>query len=212
MKLSRSWFGGTQVLDPVGAGGTTLAQPPAVAAQASTSLVLRRAVPTDVPALQELLDRYARLGLVLPRAPESLYRHLREYQVAVEEMKVVACAGLRIYHQGLAEVVGVAVAESRQGRGIGRRIVRAVLEEARQLAIPRVFALTLQEPFFRQLGFSSISLEEIPEKLAADRAEGIDRSLCRKSTMIRALDPPLRAGVLAGQIDAEEEENRCRLP
>lgn len=153
------------------------------------ALVIRRALPSDVPALRELLDGYARLGLVLPRTTESLYRHLREYVVAVESGKVVACAGLRIYHEGLAEVVGVAVAEERQGCGLGRRVVGAVLEEARQLSIRRVFALTLQVPFFEQLAFRAVSRDEVPEKVAVDRAEGIDRTLCMKTTMVRDFEP-----------------------
>lgn len=150
---------------------------------------IRRAMPADGPALLELFDYYARLGLVLPRTPEAVYRHLREYVVAVEDGEVVGCAGLRIYNQTLAEVVGVVVAGGQQGRGIGRGVVAAVLEEAHQFGIERVFALTLQDPFFKQLGFRIVPLTDIPEKMAADRADGIDRELCKKTTMVLDLSP-----------------------
>jgi amino-acid N-acetyltransferase len=152
------------------------------------ALVLRRALPADVPALLDLLGRYAQLGLVQPRAPEALYRQFREYVVAVEGGEIVGCAGLRIYHQALAEVVGVAVREECQGRGVGRQVVSAVIDEARLLSIPRIFALTLQVPFFQQLGFHTAPLAEVPEKVAADLAEGIDRARCMKTTMVRDLD------------------------
>lgn|GEM_PF-673614 len=157
-------------------------------------VVIRRAVPADGPALLELFDCYAKLGLVLPRTPEMVYRHIREYVVAVENGRVVGCAGLRIYHPDLAEVVGVAVAGGRQGRGIGRRVVNAVIDEARRFGIKRVFALTLQENFFQQLGFRIAKLEDVPEKIAADKAEGIDRALCMKTTVIMDLDPVDHAG------------------
>jgi amino-acid N-acetyltransferase len=150
---------------------------------------IRRAFPGDVPALLELLDRYARLGLVLTRTPAELYRNFRECFVAIDDGLIVGCAGLRIYHQTLAEVVAVAVAEGRQGQGIGRRVVGAVLEEARLLSLRRVFALTMRESFFRQFGFHDVELTEIPEKLEADRAEEIDRSACMKTAMVLNLAP-----------------------
>jgi amino-acid N-acetyltransferase len=149
------------------------------------ALELRRAHPADVPAIADLLDRYARLGFVLPRAPEQIYRQIREFVVVVEGERVVGCGGLRIYNATLAEVVALAVAEEYQGKGVGRRIVEALLEEARMLAMRRVFALTLQETFFHQRGFRTVPMAEVPEKIAADKAEGIDRALCMKTTVVR---------------------------
>lgn len=180
----RPWSGSAHLIGVLDAGAVSHPDK-----AATMGVTIRRALPADVPALLELFDCYARLGLVLPRTPEMVYRHLREYVVAVADGEVVGCAGLRIYHQELAEVVGVAVAGGQQGRGIGRRVVNVVLDEARQLGIGRVFALTLQESFFKQLGFRIVPLTEVPEKMAADQAEGINRALCMKSTVIMDLAP-----------------------
>lgn len=184
MELTLPWQGVAPVL-----GMTDRALELAPRPRPVAPLEIRHARPADVPVLLELLDGYARRGLVLPRTLEQVYRHLREFMVATAAGQVVGCAGLRVYHQTLAEVVGVAVAEGRQGEGIGRRVIGAVLEEARIFSIRRVFALTLQESFFQQLGFRVIDLAEIPEKAAADRAEGIDRTCCMKTAMVRELGP-----------------------
>lgn len=184
----RPWSGGARSVGVIDVARGTHSD-----VRESTGLEIRRARPSDGPALLDLFDAYARLGLVLPRTPETVYRHLREYVVAVEDGTVVGCAGLRVYHPGLAEVVGVAVADGQQGRGIGRRVVEAVVEEAREFGIGRVFALTLQESFFKQLGFRVATRDDVPEKKAADEAEGIDRTHCRKSTVIMDLDPSDRA-------------------
>ncbi len=189
MELKHSWAGVTPVVGTAELALELMPAPQRANTHLPVAFPIRRALPSDVPAILTLLDRYARLGLVLPRAPEVVYRQFREYLVATEDGVVVGCAGLRIYHQSLAEVVGVAVAEERQGQGIGRRVVSAVIDEARLLAIPRIFALTLQETFFRQLGFRTVPMGEVPEKIEADRAEGIDRARCMKTTMIRDLDP-----------------------
>jgi amino-acid N-acetyltransferase len=148
---------------------------------------IRRARPGDVPAMAALLDEYARQGFVLPRTLEQVYRHMREYVVAVDGGRLLGCAGLRIHNARVAEVVGVAVAAGWQGMGVGRRLVETVIQEARELGMSRVFAMTLREGFFHRLGFRTVPLAEVPEKIAADRADGIDRSKCMKITVVHDL-------------------------
>lgn len=177
----QSWAGKAPAIGVLGAASAGVVE--------EAGIHIRRAEPADGPALLELFDHYTKLGLVLPRTPEMVYRHIREYVVAVEDGRVVGCAGLRIYHPGLAEVVGVAVACGQQGRGIGRLVVNAVIDEARRFGIGRLFALTLQESFFQQLGFRIAALEDVPEKIAADEADGIDRAKCMKTTVIMDLGP-----------------------
>ena len=163
---------------------------PAVFDEPSTGvgIEIRHARLSDVPTIATLLEEYARRGFVLPRTLGQIYRHIREFLVAVEDGEVVACVSLRIYYAVLAEVGALAVAARCQGRKVGRHLVEELIEEARAFGIRRVFALTLQEPFFHRLGFRTVPLDEIPEKVAADRDEGIDRAACMKATVVRDLD------------------------
>ena len=164
------------------AGGVPLGTVPV-----AVSLRVRRAVPADVAAMVELLDGYAAQGLVLPRSADQVARHFREFVVAEDARGIVGCSALRVYSAELGEVCALAVAARSQGTGVGRRMVEALLAEARMLRLRRVFAMTLQEGFFGRLGFVSVPLESIPEKVAADRAEGIDRLVCPKLAMVREL-------------------------
>lgn len=148
------------------------------------TVFLRRARPADVPAIQALLDEYAARGLLFSRSPELLFRTVREYIVACDETGLVGCAGLRIHSVTTGEVGALAVAERCHGRGVGRRMVEMLLEEAIVLGLERVFALTLQERFFHRLGFRTVPLEAVPEKVAADRIDGIDRSRYPKTTVV----------------------------
>lgn len=175
-----SWAGEAPVVSP--------ARVIAAAPVTSGIIEVRRARLADAASVLALLDCYARRGLVLPRTFEQVCRTIREFVVAVDGHDVVGCAALRIHTPTLAEVAAVAVAEGVQGRGIGRSVVEAVVGEARELAIARVFAMTGQEPFFHRLGFRTVPLESIPEKIAADRAEGIDRSLHPRAAVLRELE------------------------
>lgn len=167
-----------------GIAGPAMAGVLVARAPANVSLRVRRAVPADVAGMVELLDGYAAQGLVLPRTADQVVRHFREFVIAEDAHGIVGCSGLRVYSPELGEVCALAVAERSQGTGVGRRMVEALLAEARMLRLRRVFAMTLQEGFFGRLGFVPVPLESIPEKVAADQAEGIDRLLCPKLAMV----------------------------
>ncbi|HEX7091496.1 MAG TPA: GNAT family N-acetyltransferase [Longimicrobiales bacterium] len=152
-------------------------------------VTVRRAQPADLPAMMELLDRYAREGALLPRSPEQVRRQLRDFVVAVDGTGVVGCAGLRLYSAALGEVIALAVAGRCQSKGVGRRLVETVLEEARALGLRRVFALTLHAGFFQRLGFRTTSVAEFPEKIASDCNGCARRATCAEIAVSLELEP-----------------------
>jgi amino-acid N-acetyltransferase len=158
-----------------------------VLAAIAPAVRLRAARLADVPAIQALLDGFARRGLLLPRTREQLYRNFREFVVAEDVEGIVGCGALRIYSPELAEIGALAVAERCHGRGIGRCIVDALVDEADALGVGRVFALTLQEGFFHRLGFRTGRVEEFPQKVAADCASCAKRATCIEITVVRDL-------------------------
>ncbi len=175
-------------LRPLAVTGVGVAVHAGTAVAASPLALLRGARPADAPELHALLDGFARQGLLLPRTPEQVCRHIREFTVAVDARGIVGCAGLRLYSPRLAEVCGLAVAERCHGQGLGRSLVEAVVAEAGQLGIRRVFALTLQEGFFQRQGFRIEPIATLPEKIAADCAGCARRTTCREIAVIRDLD------------------------
>jgi amino-acid N-acetyltransferase len=60
------------------------------------------------------------------------------------------------------------VASSHERRGVGRQLVQACLDEARELGIKQVFALTYQPGFFEKMGFDFIEKSELPQKIWSD--------------------------------------------
>ena len=81
------------------------------------------------------------------------------------EQGIVACAAIHIVNRQLAELKSVAVAESAQGRGLGRMLVEGCLAEARHIGLQRVFCLTYQVDFFTKLGFNVVDRSRLPEKV-----------------------------------------------
>lgn len=130
--------------------------------------MIRKATLEDTRAIHGLLLGFARDGLLLPRSLAEIYESIRDFHVEEEDGRVIGVAALSLYWEDLAEVRSLAVHADYAGRGIGRELVVACLDEARQLGIERVFALTYQPGFFGKLGFAAIDKSELPQKIWRD--------------------------------------------
>ncbi len=119
----------------------------------------------DVPQIHQMVNFFADRGEMLGRPISELYENIRDFFVAREGDRVIACAALHVMWSDLAEIKSVAVAEDSQRKGIGARLVKACLKEARGLGIPTVFCLTYQPAFFEGQGFTRIDKMELPRKV-----------------------------------------------
>ena len=89
---------------------------------------------------------------MIRRSMAELYQSIREFLVAVDDQnRVVGCVALHVFWADLAEIRCLAVAEHVQGLGIGRRLVDACCELARELEIKSIFALTSSTRFLRAM-------------------------------------------------------------
>lgn len=149
---------------------------------------VRPATLADVPALASLMAPYIATGDLLPRGEYDLCRHLKEYVVAqAPDGSVIGCGALKLYSPTLAEVAGLAVRADRQGMGVGRAIVEALVAEARTLGLAEVFALTRQPRFFLRLGFEPTEKAHFPLKVWADCTRCSRREACDEVAVSRAL-------------------------
>jgi len=130
--------------------------------------MIRKAIIADVREIHRLLLGYAREGLLLSRSLAELYESLRDFYVYESDGRVVGAAALNICWEDLAELRSLAVHPDYNGRGVGRDLVLACLDEARRLGIRKVFALTYKQAFFEKLGFSVIEKSQLPHKIWGD--------------------------------------------
>ncbi len=128
-------------------------------------MILRKAKITDVEEIHALINYYADRGLMLARPRTQLYEGLREFTIAEYQGRLIGAGSLHIIWYDLAEIRALAVTPEHCKNGIGRELVEKFLEEARELALPRVFALTYQQKFFEKCGFKTILKESLPQKV-----------------------------------------------
>ena len=151
--------------------------------------MIRRARPSDVPAIHALIHRYAGRDLLLPRPLTDIYERIRDFWVAVDGGQVVGCAALRIWWHDLAEVRSLAVAPSAEGHGNGAKLVEAVAAEATRFGVKNLFALTRIPDWFGRNGFEAVDRAVLYHKVWGDCASCPKRDACDEVAVVRPLVP-----------------------
>jgi len=129
---------------------------------------IRKASVADGPAIQRLVNAFARADLMLPRALSEVYEHIRDFSVVEADGAVVGCVALAVTWGDLGEVRSLAVEVDHQGDGLGRRLVETCLEEAREMGLPRLFTLTYIPDFFKRFDFRLVEKSDLPHKVWGD--------------------------------------------
>ena len=167
---------------------------------------LRPATVADVAGIASVMAGYVEDGSLLPRSSGDLYRSLREFHVAVApDGNVLACAGLRVLWDDLGEVRSLAVRPEAHGRGLGKKLVERVLDDARELGLGRVIALTREVAFFERCGFTVAARETMPRKVWTDCVACPRRHACDEV----AVEIELVPGALE---KAREASRQWRIP
>lgn len=148
---------------------------------------VRNARIPDAKAIAALINCYAEHDKMLFRSLAEIYEKLQMFLVADENEVVVGCCAMEIIWSDLAEIKSLAVAPGQKGRGLGRALVEAAVEQARQLGVPRVFALTLEPRFFERIGFSVVAKEDLPMKVWSDCARCPKQQECDEIAVAKAL-------------------------
>ncbi|MGC8594399.1 MAG: N-acetyltransferase [Candidatus Kryptoniota bacterium] len=130
-----------------------------------TEIKIRRARVQDVTQIVSLINSYAERGEMLFRSQSQVLQQIRNYFVAVRDEEVLACGSLDITWTDLAELRSLAVREDVQSHGLGTKIVNALMADAVELGLKRVFALTYKPHFFERLGFKIIDKQLLPHKV-----------------------------------------------
>jgi len=145
----------------------------------------RNAILPDVRQIHAIIQPYAANGILLPRSIPELCENIRDFVVAVEDGKIIGCGALHLYGLHLAEVRSIAVASKAKGRGAGKLLVEALLGEAERHKVSCVCLFTRIPDFFAQMGFSTASREQLPDKIYKDCVHCPNLYACDEIAMVK---------------------------
>lgn len=149
--------------------------------------MIRKAAIDDVKGIKKLITFYADRDEMLPRSLNELYENIRDFFVFEQKGKIWGCCALHVCWQDLGEIKSLAVLKAKQGKGIGKRLLSACLNEARQLGLRKIFALTYKPPYFKQFGFKDVNKSELPHKIWTDCIKCVKFPDCKEFALIKEL-------------------------
>jgi amino-acid N-acetyltransferase len=157
-------------------------------------LEIRKAYLTDIPLLLELINAYAGDGIMLPRTEFEMAENVRDFLVAGDGEELLGCGALHFYTPHVGEVRSLAVRPGSKIRGIGRRLVEALDDDARAHDLHSVFAFTYVDGFFRKLGYQEVNRDELPLKAWKDCLRCPKFQACDEIAMLKRFKSDVSAG------------------
>ena len=147
-------------------------------------MTIRKATARDVQAVFDLTNAMAKQGLMLPRSKYRIVTMLANFSVAETDTGEIAGAGALVpLWTDMCEIMSLSVGEKHRGRGVGKLLVQALIEEGRRLEMPEVITLTYQVDFFRKLGFSVTDKDRFPRKMWRECLECPKLEECDETAM-----------------------------
>jgi amino-acid N-acetyltransferase len=152
-------------------------------------LTTRKAVMRDIPPILELINGYASKGIMLPRTEFEMSEAIRDFTVVMQGESLLGCGALHFYSPTVAEIRSLAVAEDAKTKGVGRKIVSALITEAQEFELDAVFAFTYVDAFFAKVGFSIVERGALPLKAWKDCLRCPKFQACDEIAVLRVLRP-----------------------
>jgi len=121
-----------------------------------SEIIVRPARSADVVGINALLAPFVEQRILLGKDLAVLYGAVQEFVVAEIDGRLIGAGALHVIWEDLGEVRTLLVREEWLHRGVGRRIVEQLEEDARVLGLSRLFCLTFEVDFFTRRGFSPI--------------------------------------------------------
>lgn len=122
-----------------------------------------------MPAAVEDLEHIKALLVANELPVAGVDDHWKTFVVARDGVKVVGCGGSETYPT-VALIRSVAVDPSYRSRGLGRRIVRQLLDRLASRGLREFYLLTTTaEAYFKKRGFKRIDRDEMHPQLLASR-------------------------------------------
>ncbi len=129
----------------------------------------RKATLRDAHHIHRLILVPSKRGEVLYRPYSEICEFIRDFSV-VENSRgsIVGVGSLHVWWDDLGEIRTLVVKSRYRKKGIGKAIVRFLIDEAKFLGLKRVFALTRIGKLFQNMGFRAIDKSLLPQKVWVD--------------------------------------------
>lgn len=119
----------------------------------------------DISSVIQLIKPFVEQKILLPRTPEQIKEKIPNFTVYELDGAIRACAALIPYSDGQMELSCVAVDESFGHIGIGPKLIKNLIQQAKNAGAKDLFLLTTQTfDWFEKLGFKPTTMDSLPQE------------------------------------------------
>ena len=138
---------------------------------------IRWARTPDVRAIRAIVAPMAQSRVLIAKEAVTYFEALQQFRVAELDGQVVGCGALHVMWEDLAEIRTLAVRPEAKGAGVGSALLDALVEDARQLGVRRLFCLTFEVDFFTRHGFEPIEGQAVDPEVYAELLRSYDEGV-----------------------------------
>ncbi|MGC8549313.1 MAG: GNAT family N-acetyltransferase [Acidobacteriaceae bacterium] len=165
---------------------------------------IRKARLQDATNIYELVNSLSPDGTLLGRNYAEICENVRDFTIAESDAGVfLGCGALHLYGPHLAEVRSIVVKPEAKSRGVGGKLLFALLSEADQHGVGCVCLFTRIPDFFYRYGFRTVEdRTALPDKIFKDCQNCPRLYRCDEVAMARGEVP--RVSILGPKVQAEK--------
>jgi amino-acid N-acetyltransferase len=141
------------------------------------AVLVRRARTGDIRLIRDIVRPHAESRVLVSKDAVTYYEALQQFRVAELDGEVVGCGALHVMWEDLAEIRTLAVRPDATGHGVGGRILEALMDDARELGVQRLFCLTFEVGFFARHGFEVIEGQAVEPEVYAELVRSYDEGV-----------------------------------
>jgi len=131
-------------------------------------IIIRLAENDDIGKIHDLIGKYSKDEVLLPKSLEKIKDMLPSFLVAQYDGRFAGNVGFKIDEDFQAEIVSWVVDKQYHGHGIGGVLITSVMEKIEDLGIRSVLALTTRPGTFEKHGFKEVDKNSLTKKILAD--------------------------------------------
>ncbi len=144
---------------------------------ADRPVTVRHARTADVRLIRGIVAPHAQSRVLVAKDAVTYYESLQEVRVAEIGDRVVGCGALHVMWEDLAEIRTLAVEPAAKGAGVGSAILDALVADAVELGVERLFCLTFEVEFFAHHGFQPIEGQAVEPAVYAELLRSYDEGV-----------------------------------
>lgn len=126
---------------------------------------IRQMTRDDISEVITLMQSFVNQGILLQRTKEQLDNQYQNYIVYELDGAIRACSALIPYPDGQMEIAAVAVDKTCSNIGIGPKMIKFLVKQAKEMKASGLFLLTTQtSDWFENLGFIPSEVSTLPQQ------------------------------------------------